>query len=466
MNIIVFGIGYNFEKYKNHLPKTDKIIAFIDNDEKSWGQSINGIQVQKPQIIKALSYDYAVIMSTKYAYEMKAQLMDLSVPEERIISFNKYYGMISKRIIHDETVLDINKKNILIITYWMNYNGGSNAVIYAARALINMGYSVTIFIPGGNTDMINLLRKKGIRIEIASAIFSLDECDIQFFKLFDLVFINTFELNDCIGKLAGYVPVIWWLHEPEFMIKTFSVDINSKSRIKCWDKVNIYAVSRNAQRAFNKFYNAKTKIMPYGIPDVFVKTKKMKDKEQITIAIIGTVSYNKAQDIFVQAAEIYNESCCIPAEFWIIGRCIESDYCKKIENSSKKIDNLIIKGELNREKMEAAYADIDVLVCASRQETMSITVTEAMMHQKICITTQNAGISDYINNGINGYIYKQDNPVDLYELMRYVAENFEQLNEVGRNARKTYLDNFTMEKFSDRLADIVSKNYQDNDHNF
>ena len=111
---------------------------------------------------------------------------------------------------------------------------------------------------------------------------------------------------------------------------------------------------------------------------------------------------------------------------------------------------------MSREEIEKAYRDdIDIVVCASRSETMSIVITEGMMHRKICITSKNAGIIDYIEDGVNGYAFTSDDYEELSDKMKWIIEKYGSLNDVRDKARNTYLQNFTIGALGERLSTVL-----------
>ena len=89
------------------------------------------------------------------------------------------------------------------------------------------------------------------------------------------------------------------------------------------------------------------------------------------------------------------------------------------------------------------------------EETMSIVTTEGMMYGKLCIVSDRTGMADYIKEGENGFICKVGDVVNLYEKIRYIIHNREKLLEIGKRARKTYEEYFTMDRFEENLNRCV-----------
>ncbi|WP_092330285.1 glycosyltransferase [Butyrivibrio sp. YAB3001] len=80
----------------------------------------------------------------------------------------------------------------------------------------------------------------------------------------------------------------------------------------------------------------------------------------------------------------------------------------------------------------------NVVVCTSLMECLPTTAIEGFMHKCVVIVPDTAGISDYIENGKNGFIYKCNNKEALAESIKYVIDNREAMAEVKEEARKTY----------------------------
>lgn len=97
------------------------------------------------------------------------------------------------------------------------------------------------------------------------------------------------------------------------------------------------------------------------------------------------------------------------------------------------------------------------MVCPSREDSLPIVMTEAMMYSKPCIASDSTGTADYIKDGINGFVCKTEDSEDLCEKMRYFIHHQEKIEIMGKEARKVYEEYFTMDKFADRLCNQMQK---------
>lgn len=81
MDIIVFGTGAVYQRYKKRI-ENNNIVAFIDNNTQG-RQEFEGKPLYLPEMIKKLSYDRIMIMALAYR-EMEEQLIATGVTKEKI----------------------------------------------------------------------------------------------------------------------------------------------------------------------------------------------------------------------------------------------------------------------------------------------------------------------------------------------------------------------------------------------
>lgn len=86
-----------------------------------------------------------------------------------------------------------------------------------------------------------------------------------------------------------------------------------------------------------------------------------------------------------------------------------------------------------------------------------MTIIEAMMFGKVCITTETTGISDYIDHNVNGFIIPVNDSDALAAQMEWITLNIDRASELGLAARKTYERYFTMERLGKNLETAISE---------
>lgn len=451
-----------YQGRKGLFPRDAKIIAFVDNNSSLWGKTLDGIVIDNPENVVNYMFDRILLMS-KSADEMRQQLLTLKIDQKRIITWNQF----DKEFIHGRfqffcgnEILG-HKGRILIISTSLGYSGGPVTTLYAAKALQMKGYDVVLCADGGEKNFIDEIVADGINVVICPVIPFLGREELFWIKQFDLVLVNTFLLIQCAYEISCYKPTVWWIHECSAKYEKYYPDTIERfaeyiDKIRS-SAIDIVGVSSIAKDNFNEYFSdCIHEILPYGISDDgYAPEFQSGEDEKIVFAIIGEFCERKGQREFLEAIKMLNSSERKNAEFWFIGKDTNSEYAKNVTLAAEQYESVKILGELSREKMREMYEKIDVVVCSSLEETMSIVLTEGMMYGKVCIATDKTGMAEYIVDRQNGCICEAGNIDSLYCCIKWALENRREWDSIGMKARETYKRYFSLEKFADRLENIM-----------
>lgn len=467
MDVIIFGTGKRYQNNRTMIRQKFNIMAFLDNNKELEGKHVDGVPVFTPNQVSDLQPLPILLVSAKER-EMKAQLEGAGISKKRIWDWQKIQCEINqgtyKVFLSDEKAGHRGK--ILLVSTFLSYNGGTIAIVYAAKELKKRGYDVTLAAPGGDENLIREINGEGIRVLLCLFFPYAYHDKLLWVKQFDMAIVNVYQMIRCACEISRYIPVLWWIHEPSMAYVNIYQDINNRFEeyaiVKQFDNINIMAVSAIAQRNFNMFYPNRIKhVLELGIPDLQgCKVTKSCNKKMV-FAIIGDVALHKGQDIILKAVKIINSIRKQQMELWIIGGIGEDDYGEKIRMSVEEYSFVKIKGLLSREEINKKYEEIDVVVCPSLEETFSIVVVEGMMYGKVCVASDATGVARYIDDKVNGLICKAGDAVSLARQMEWVMEHLDELDLIKENARKTYEQYFTMEKFGDRLEEAMEQTLRD-----
>lgn len=447
MDIVVFGTGEVYKKYRDSIGKKDNIIAFLDNNKEKQGKVFDGIPVYPPQKIHLLHYEKVLIMSD-YAVEMRKQLLDLRCEKSSIVHYREYLVQTGENIENKLCLTKSrNNKNCVIFTNCLGYHGGALAIVYAAMELMDRGYKVLIIAGEGDDLFIQEYRKTGIEFFIYFMLPYAKWDKLKWTMGFEKVIVNTYCMFLTAMEIAEHRGVSIWLHESNDMYRCMGYwnELFFKN-----ENLDIYAVSEIARDNFIKNIGKfDVEIMPFGIPDT--GKVRWKQKEYISFAVIGYIAPVKQQLLFLEAVGSMDRKKSTQARFYIVGKQSDAEYAEIVTDTVKDIENVYLTGELGRVALNKLYEDIDVIVVPSIEETMSMAAVEAMMKGKVCIVSDHTGIAGYIQDGVNGFIFKKGSCDDLVSKMEWCIENKSNLNEIGNNARDVYNKYFTMQIMGKQL---------------
>lgn len=465
MKIIIFGTGDYYKKYKKWF-RTEDIVTLIDNDPGKHGSHIDGHCVLFPSEAVLCDYDYIIILSV-HEISMREQLMSLGVDEKRIIGYSRLPQypeiIISKKAVEiftsENSVSDAlknidMKKAILLMSHNLDFNGATLALYYAGKCLKNNGYEV-IFASWNDGELKHLLYEDKIPVIIDSNLELCTSRESLWTERFDRIICNTLNYYYFLSDRKSDGKYVWWLHDPEMFYET--IDKESLHKI---DKNNlkVYAAGSIAQEAIQKYIpDIEVGQLMFGLPEVSVSHNYGKVLE---MAVIANVQEYKGQDILIEALKelIVEEQKIIHVR--IIGNQ-ESVFATNLKEIAHILNETVeFIPPIDRGSIQKILNELDVLVCPSRVDTMSISAVEAMQNHVPCIVSDATGISDYIEDGENGFIFKNENSTELAEKIRWCINNRTVLRTMGNKARKIYEKYFTMDFFSERLLDIVSNLFE------
>lgn len=466
MKIVIFGTGAFYRNIKDNIPDSVEITGFLDNNSALWGACVDGVPVYAPEDVFDLAFDRIVLCSVK-APEMEDQLLELGVDRNSIWWWEKFCAIMypeSHQIFGEIPPPSNRGKNILIITQDLGYHGGGLVAVHAAQALRERGYSVILAAQTGNLKTIEEANRAGTPVVISPALFYLGRDSWPYLDRFDVVLVNVYPMIQCACEISRVKPVLWWMHE---VSSVYDLEYPIYHRLyKESDLLNqigrVYpvAVSEVAKENFNKYYpGVIQETLPYGIPDSGLGSKKAASNGKVIFSIVGGIEPRKGQRVFLDAIDLLSQEERERAEFWIIGGTPNTEYCDNVLKRAASIPEVKIRGIMTREEIARAYQEVDVCVCASLEECLPVVMVEGLMYGKLCITTDSSGMSQHIRDGENGFLIPTDDAEALAERLRWAIQNnvSETAENIRINARRTYEEYFTLEKFGDRLEQALSK---------
>jgi glycosyltransferase involved in cell wall biosynthesis len=101
-------------------------------------------------------------------------------------------------------------------------------------------------------------------------------------------------------------------------------------------------------------------------------------------------------------------------------------------------------------------SDIFVLPTYYRVEGLPLSILEAMSHGCAIVATNHAGIPTAVEDGVNGFFCKPQNPRNLAETINRLLDDRELLWKMQQNSIVKFQENFTAEHFGANLARELS----------
>lgn len=102
-------------------------------------------------------------------------------------------------------------------------------------------------------------------------------------------------------------------------------------------------------------------------------------------------------------------------------------------------------------------ADIFVFPTYYPNECFPLVLLEAMQQGLPCISTNEGGIPDIIDEGKTGFIVEKKNAEQLADKISYLINHPERCKEMAENGYKKYRSQFALQMFEERMKGILEK---------
>lgn len=111
--------------------------------------------------------------------------------------------------------------------------------------------------------------------------------------------------------------------------------------------------------------------------------------------------------------------------------------------------------------IKQAFQSFDIFVLPTYKEGLSLSILEAMMTQKIIITTDISENHELIQDQRNGYLVKVKDPEDLYLKFVEIIGNPEKSEVFAKIAREDYLAQFNFSKIiQEQIIPLYQEDYE------
>lgn len=456
MKFLLFGTGDYYQRYKKWFVNDD-VIAVLDNNAEKQGHKIDGLDIIAPCEAVGLTYDYIVILSF-YVKAMKAQLIELGVPSDKILHFFELYKLgLTKKVdvplkLYGKTMEEIineRENSVLLLSTDLELQGGpATVLIRMAYILKKNGYNV-IF----GTMMDGAQREKLTSVDIPVVV----DARLQIDRMADIEWVHGFKHIVC--NTVGYsvfvsdrndksTPVTWWLHDSKFFFEGLEKNLLKNMD---FDNLHIVSVGKIPKQAF-------LDIVPYAhVDELLYGVDEEKNEHQVKFMVLGYIESRKGQDILFEAIQQIPEQIRRNAVFYFVGKDT-SVMAENIKAKSINISEIIITGIVSGLEKNLLLKDIDVLICPSREDPMPAVVVEAMKNRKATIVSSACGIAEYIRERVNGLVFESENVDDLKNKIIWCIENNEKLAGMGNCSYEIFRDKFSMESYEEQVLKIVKGN--------
>ena len=170
---------------------------------------------------------------------------------------------------------------------------------------------------------------------------------------------------------------------------------------------------------------------------------------------VGNLVPSKNFDVTIKAFSIIKERLK-DATLTIVGRGPEFDGLVSLRDSLGLEDSVRFTGQLENEEVLKLMAGSEFYVMVSSPEGFGIVYLEAMASRCLTIGTENEGISDVIQSGVNGVLLPPGSAEDIADAVFYYVDHPAEMERIVQNGKAT-ADEYTWENNVMRYLDLFRR---------
>lgn len=202
-------------------------------------------------------------------------------------------------------------------------------------------------------------------------------------------------------------------------------------------------------------------ICPNGIPETVVGEPKAERHNAVPhLLFLSNLLVSKGVYVLLDALKILKDRGYSFVCNFVGGETAEinaEQFRQEVEQ--RRLNQVAVyQGRKYGAEKEQFWQDADIFVFPSSYDCFPLVLIEAMQHSLPCISTNEGGIPNIVDDGSTGVIVPQHSPEALADSLAQLMDNEALRTEMGRKGREKYEAEFRLERFEHRITEILKKN--------
>ncbi len=349
---------------------------------------------------------------------------------------------------------------VLFFAHESTLSGAPIQLWHLVRWLKHQGWEVAVAVPktgtaeaGPISEWLNDLGIQTFPIIDLSACPNFTELG-ELCSRFDVVIANTLVMWAPVRAASERgIRTIWYIHESQ-VAHHLVAHIPELRPTLALATLLVMPTHRTAQ-LYATLTERPIEVVPYGIPKATPLDGRRGKDDRVHFLLLGTYEPRKGQDIYLAAIKRLGE--LVPGRFAMAGRVLDSGYYERLSQHVAFLSNVHLGSSLSHDEALAATAATDVLVCASRDETMPIAILEAMSLGKAIVSTRVGGVEEWLEDGVNALLTPPEDSEALAQAMARCLHEPELVSSLGQRARHTFEKSFSIDCLGQRFSALIRR---------
>ena len=357
-----------------------------------------------------------------------------------------------------DDVFSAKGRRALILSHELTMTGAPIVLVSAVPVLRSLGFEVVVLGPADEGSL-------PLFLDAGAAVVTRPDC-VTSSALWglatsaDLVLANTVVEAPVVNTLHGsFVPVLWWLHDA-FAGYPFIAHSIPKALGK---NIHVCAVGSHATAAMHSVRpDFEIEQLIYGLPDYAAEQFPRYDISfaggRPLFVTVGSLEHRKGPDIFCNAIRLLPSAVREKAAFLFVGKAADKGMYNAVDSLVRDYPQTVFyRKRLERPEVKSLMEQCNCVVCASRDDPMPTFVTEGLIFGKPSIVSEHTGTAGLVTEGVDGFLYKDDDPQQLADKLTWAIEHPEALAAMHDSCRRLYEQQFSNESYVATLTRLVKE---------
>lgn len=361
--------------------------------------------------------------------------------------------------------MNLREQNILFFVKTMNMGGTSNVILQLCKILQPHVKKIVVCSVGG--PMVENLNQMGIKhIEVGNvgchrlseAIKILQQLNV-IIKRENITIVHTHHRMS-----AFYTAFLYKKRKFKFVNTAHNTFYDNKLMTKfAYKNANIIACGKMVKKNLVEFFGIPDEqvtvihnsMEPYnGKLEIIDILQQLKNEGYYLVANVGRFAKQKGMEYFIDSYPLVKKETD-KIKYVLVGDGEDKEKLKKKISELGIQDDVIFLGF--RRDVQNVLSQIDLLVLSSLWEGLPLTPIEGFSVGKTVVATAVDGTVEIVENGKNGFLIPAKDAKAIAEKVVYLFKHPDKQKIMEEEATKTFVDEFSFEKFSDSIVDYYSK---------
>lgn len=367
-----------------------------------------------------------------------------------------------------------------------NMDGATLSMYNVIDELLNRGVEVVVVLPNKNhlEERLKDSRIDFVYVPLYSMRMSIDKLNVASRIKFEMKYVHN---QLCVKRIASilgnkhidcihingldssvgakvakrlHIPYVW--HIRAFIEDDLGKRLcHQKETYKLAKDANsIIGISEDIKRKFEKDFGRPVSVVYNGVPqDMYnIPNRGILQGNDIKLLIAGRISVQKGQLVAIKAVEILKRKGIDNISLTLVGQGETKEYLQIIKKyiTDHHLQQKIFVQDHTDNLLEIRRLHDIGLTCSQREAFGRVTV-ENMMAGMLVIGADSGGTSEIITDGVDGFLYRVDDPENLATVIQKAIANPAISKIIAERGHKQSLEKYSISRVVDEIEEIYKK---------